>query len=142
MNEYGQLAMDHWKTYRPQEYAQIQHPTNHFAELGETAHDQAIQIEDEIVRTLPTSPDYLTTLANRNQARQTAREIILAELLLPPEAEDDELEGSDPRDAMVDPSGMPTDPSHPLWEDVDNDAISPSEFQTRRKAWIDSLPTQ
>ena len=36
---------------------------------------------------------------------------------------------------------VPRDESHPLWADMDNDAISPSEFQRRWDQWYRSLLT-
>lgn len=142
MNEYGQIAMHHWQIHRPSEYRQIPDPESHFAALGQQAQEKATQIEEDAVRSLPASADYLTSVGRRNQARATAREIVLADLLLPPETETEGTarENPDPRESLVDPTGMPTDPSHPLWADLEDDSISPSQFQTRRKAWIDSLP--
>ncbi len=142
MNEYGQLAMHHWQRHRPSQYRQIEDPETHFAALGQEAQERATRIEEDVFRSLPTTQDYLETIANRNRARSAAREIVLADLLLPPESDTDPTETPDPRETMVDPTGMPTDPSHPLWADLDNDQISPQQFQTRRKAWIDSLPTR
>lgn len=142
MNEYGQILMYHWQTHRPSEYRQIPDPESHFAALGQEAQEKATLIEEDAVRSLPTSADYLTQVGHRNQARATAREIVLADLLLPPEGESEAQEASDPRDELVDPTGMPTDPSHPLWADLEDETISPTEFQTRRKSWIDSLPTR
>lgn len=143
MNELGRTAMDHWRTYRPSEYAQIPNPENHFAALGQEAQERATRIEEDVVRSIPTSQDYLASVARRNQARATAREIVLEDLLQPPEGEEgaDLMQSQDPLAAFVDPTGMPTDPSHPLWSDLDDEGVSPSEFQSRRKAWIASLST-
>lgn len=145
MNEYAQMAMHHWQIHRPSEYAQIPDPESHFAALGQQAQERAVQIEEDVVRSIPTSQDYLDSVARRNQARATAREIVLADLLLPPEETPETVtdrQQRDPLDGLIDPTGMPTDPNHPLWEDLENEAISPSEFQRRRKAWIASLPTR
>ena len=140
MNELGQLAMNHWKTWLPEQYQQIPDPETHFAALGQTAHEQMIQIEEDILRASPADPDYLKEVGRRNMARLTARETILSELLpTPPQSDDD---AQDPTPSPIDPTGMPSDPSHPLWADLDDDSISPAEFQARRKAWIDSLPTR
>lgn len=143
MNEFGQIAMHHWQTHRPAEYRQIQDPESHFAAMGREAQERATQIEEDVVRSLPTSEDYLTSVGRRNQARLTAREMVLADLLPPAESENDPPPASgDPRAEYVDPTGMPTDPNHPLWADLEDDSISPKEFQQRRKAWIASLPTR
>lgn len=145
MNEYGQIAMDHWRRWRPDQYRQIPDPESHFAAVGQAAQERATRIEQEVLESTPTSQDYLTSVARRNQARATAREMVLADLLLPPEPETDDQppdsQDEDPLAAFVDPTGMPTDPNHPLWTDLDDDSISPSQFQQRRKAWIASLPT-
>lgn len=142
MNEYAQMAMHHWQTHRPSEYAQIPDPESHFAALGQQAQERVTQIEEDVARSIPTSQDYLASVARRNQARATAREIVLADLLLPPESEEvEDLQQADPLADLVDPTGMPTDLNHPLWADVEDDSISPSEFQRRRVAWIASLPT-
>lgn len=138
MNEFGQIAMSHWQKHRPLEFQQIPDPQAHFSAMGDQAQQQATQIEEDAIRSLPPTSDYLQDVGRRNQARLSAREIVLAEMLLPPE---DLPETTSEPDA-VGPEGMPSDPSHPLWADLDDDSISPSEFQRRRREWIDSLPTR
>lgn len=144
MNEYGQIAMHHWQTYRRSEYSQIPDPESHFAALGQEAQERAARIEEDVVRSTPTTQDYVASVGHRTQARATAREIVLADLLLPPQEEAEGEAGQDPDslEGLIDPAGMPTDLAHPLWRDMEDDSISPSEFQRRRKDWIDSLPTQ
>lgn len=139
MNEYGRLAMNHWKRHFPSDYQRIEDPESHFTTMGEQAQEQQTQLEDEIIARTPASPDYLTEVARRNQARATAKELVLTDLLPTPQ-EPEQDAASDPRSEWVDPSGMPTDPSHPLWADLEDETITPAQFQARRKEWIDSLP--
>lgn len=139
MNEFGQMALLHWKTHLPDRYREIPNPEEHFAAMGVEAQERATRIEDEVFQALPTSQDYLRTMAMRNQARAIAREMVLEDLLpAPSEASDPSL--SDPLDQWVDAEGMPLDRTHPLWAALDDEAISPSEFQRLRTSWVNSLP--
>lgn len=151
MNEYGLQAMRHYQRWLPEQFDQIEDPESHFATLGEQAADRIFEIEDEIFRNGTPSEDYLIEVGRRNMARMTAREMVLAELLPAPPDEDvvgHPLE-QDPTylareeriSAAMDTQGMPRDESHPLWADMDNDAISPSEFQRRWDQWYRSLLT-
>lgn len=139
MNEYGQMALLHWKTHLPDRYKEIPNPQEHFAALGAEAQEKATRIEDEVFQALPTSQNYLETVALRNQARATAREMVLADLLPAPQ-ESSDAPPSDPRDKWVDPEGMPVDRTHPLWAALEDETISPAEFQRLRTTWVRSLP--
>ena len=140
MNEYGQMALLHWKTHLPDRYREIPNPDEHFATLGAEAQERATRIEDEVFQALPASQDYLQTVAMRNQARAAAREIVLEELLLVP-TEASDPPSSDPRDQWVDAEGMPVDRTHPLWAALEDETISPAEFQRLRTSWVSSLPS-
>lgn len=140
MNELGQIAMNHWKQWRPEEYQQIPDPETHFAQMGEAAQEQLLQIEEQIVRDGTASQDYLEEVGRRNTARQTAREIVLADLLPPPESpEGDSPDPEPPTYPEMDSTGMPLDPEHPLWLDLEDDSVSPAEFHRRWETWRDSL---
>ena len=80
----------------------------------------------------------LAEVSRRSTAEATARELVLSDLLVMPQGQPSE---SSPSTDLIDPSGMPTDQSHPLWGDLEDDRVSPSEFQKRRAAWMQSLQT-
>ncbi|MCM3556360.1 hypothetical protein M3697_14815 [Janibacter melonis] len=134
MNELGRIAMNHWERWRPEQVEQMSDPTAHFTRIGEQAQEQMAHLAEEMLRREPAREDYLQEIARRRTAEATARELILAELL--PTPQDPQSPASR---SPVDPTGMPTDPSHPLWGDLEDDEVSPSEFQRRRETWIRSL---
>ncbi|WP_370895048.1 hypothetical protein [Janibacter sp. GXQ6167] len=138
MNELGQIAMTHWERWRPEELRQIPNPREHFTQVGMRAQEQVVQLTEEILRREPPKEDYLAEVSRRSTAEATARELVLSDLLVMPQGQPSE---SSPSTDLIDPSGMPTDQSHPLWGDLEDDRVSPSEFQKRRAAWMQSLQT-
>lgn len=142
MNDLGRIVMGHWERFRPKELMSLREPESYFTTVGEQAEQDVLQISEEILRSQPASEDYLAEVSRRTTARATAREMVLADLLSVPDEETKGEPEMSLRDRLVDPSGMPWDRSHPLWADLDDETVSPSEFQKRCTAWIESLPTR
>lgn len=141
MNNYGQTVQQHWKTWLPSRYAQIEDPTTFFASVGEQIEDQVTQsaaaMEAEQAASLA-QMDYLARMGRLNAIDKSAREIALSEWLLEPESDPSEVEMS-PEDAMpfMDEMGMPVDRTHPLWEmSAEDHPSTVEEFKAARKAWI------
>jgi hypothetical protein len=119
MNRYGRMAQRHWQTYLPHRYRQIEDPTSFFTQLGEQVQTQVTDLTETIVASTPASEEYLRNLGRWNEARTSAQEQVLAELVLLP------AEPGSPMDEEPDPD--PSDPDAtngwiPLVEDPDNPA--------------------
>jgi hypothetical protein len=129
VNQYGARAQDHWRTFRPQEYASLPDPQAFFQELGEEAARQVEDLTDALLRQQPAPGTYLEGLADRTTARSQAEEKVLAELiLLPPESTHPD---ADPQDGEEEPeqdqeeepgvtatawAPLQEDPNDPYWQ--------------------------
>lgn len=137
MNRYGELAMSHWRRWRPQAFNALPNPDQFFTHLGEEV-EQAIQ-ETELP-TYPQTGDYLRSVGQIHAARKSAEETVLADLVfLPPEPEtleDPELD----QPLLVTTGGMPTDRDHPLWEMMNDPDVTTAQFKAALTQWSDSLP--
>jgi hypothetical protein len=88
VNQYGALARQHWKRWRPGSYAAITDPAAHFTDLGEQAAGEITALWAQLRGQAgnPPGEDYLARVARLNALRKRAEEIVLADLiLLPPE---------------------------------------------------------
>ncbi len=88
MNQYGVVAHQHWKRWRPTSYAAIGDPAAYFAGLGEQAAGEIARLwaQTRAQEANPPGEDYLARVARLNAMRKQAEEIVLGELiLLPPE---------------------------------------------------------
>ncbi len=89
MNQYGAIAQQHWRRWRPASYAAISDPGTYFADLGEYAASEIARLWAQMrarVGNLP-GEDYLARVARLNALRKQTEEIVLADLiLLPPRA--------------------------------------------------------
>ena len=88
MNQYGAIAEQHWKRWRPASYAAITDPTAYFTDLGEEAAGEITRLWAQMRAQVgnPPGEDYLARVARLNALRKQAEEIVLADLiLLPPE---------------------------------------------------------
>lgn len=139
MNQYATMALRHWKKWLPNRYAALEDPTTFFTQLGERA---AATIADETTQAatrLPQQPDYLAAVGEWNALRNGIEERVLREMILidpEPQMLEDDLED----DPLETPSGMPTDPDHPLWKMREDDSISVDEFRTALLRWRATLP--
>jgi len=88
VNEYGSIARDHCKRWRPGSYAAITDPDRYFTDLGDrVAHEISVlwaRLRAQAGN--PPGEDYAARIGRLNAMRKQAEEIVLAELvLLPPE---------------------------------------------------------
>lgn len=133
MNTYGQQAMTHWQRWLPQRYAAISDPETFFAELGEQAAAQIVELADQLAGTDPPGETYLDKLGRLNAARHAAQEMVVRELILPaPDPDETSPETSTQTSPETSPetsrsstaSGeggdwipVVEDPTHPYWAD-------------------------
>lgn len=146
MNRYGQMAMDHWKTWLPARYSLLEDPQAYFASLGE-------QVEEMILEQVAAleaanadrmaGMDYLTRVGTLNALQSQAEEPVLAEMvLLAPEPSRSEQEAWETpaslweRTPGMDADGMPIDRSHPLWAMVDDETVSGETYRSAYRTWL------
>lgn len=84
MNNYGKIAQENWKTLAPKEYEQISNPEEHFAQIGETAMQQVLQLQDELAGPDQMDEGYLEKVGRLQAAKNQAEEIVKKETLTPP----------------------------------------------------------
>jgi hypothetical protein len=86
VNQYGALAQQHWKRWRPASYAAISDPETYFTDLGEQAAGEITRLWAQMRAQdgNPPGEDYLARVARLNALRKQAEEIVLAELILLP----------------------------------------------------------
>jgi hypothetical protein len=96
MNEYGAMAREHCRRWRPAAFAAIGNPDSYFTDLGERVAQEITalwaQLRDKDGN--PPGEDYLARVGRLNALRKQAEEIVLADLvLLPPEPQADRDDG-------------------------------------------------
>jgi hypothetical protein len=86
VNQYGAIARQHWKRWRPASYAAISDPQTYFTDLGERAADAITRLQAQMraQEGNPPGEDYLARVARLNAIRKQAEEIVLADLILLP----------------------------------------------------------
>ncbi len=145
MNEYGLQAMQHWKTWLPTRYEQIEDPEAFFTALGERMATQvgqiAAQLElqnaDQLARM-----DYLERVGLMNNFRLQAQEVVLAEAMPAPPDQDEEPTSDPVADLMsqwMDEDEMPLDHGHRLWTMLEDDRVSVHEFMAANREWMAGL---
>ena len=82
MNEYGRMALEHWRRWRPGEFSAIDDPQEHFSTLGEQAQQQISELTDQLAGPDPVGEGYLAKVGRLNSARSRAREMVVRELIL------------------------------------------------------------
>lgn len=70
------MLMEYTKTQRPEEYAQIPNPIEHFSALGEQMADQIADLAREIAGPDPAGEEYLAKVARLTQAKLQAAELV------------------------------------------------------------------
>lgn len=97
MNQYGEQAMNYWKTRRPTAYAKLDDPTAYFTNLGNQALNQIDQlaggIETRHKPAIPTRETYWDQVGRIRAARMSAEEIVMQQLVYELEPEIDEDDG-------------------------------------------------
>lgn len=145
MNEFGRLAMDHWRRWLPSRFSQIEDPVEFFTSLGQDVATQIDAVEESLLAepTPSRSGGYLAEVGRLTAIRRQAREIVLNELVwLDPEPgtnPDEELEPPDGLSRWMDPQGMPWDRDHPLWAMREDETVSSAQFLEATAAWEASL---
>jgi hypothetical protein len=76
LNPYGQQALDHWRTQRPDELAALENPQQYFQTLGEQVQEAVTTRTEQLVASQPA-----TGFLERFQAEQTARLIAEDEVM-------------------------------------------------------------
>lgn len=96
MNGYGRSAQRTWQQLAPTAYSQIEDPETYFAELGEQAADQVVDLTRQIQGPDLPNETYFQKVGRINAAKMQAEEIVRADLLMPDSSlweEEDEDEG-------------------------------------------------
>ena len=102
MNDYGRLAMVHWRRWLPARYAAIQDPEVFFSTLGRQAENQVLDLAEQLEGPDLPGETYLEKIGRLNMARMQAEELVLREvILLEPEPETAETD-----DDQEDPNSM------------------------------------
>jgi hypothetical protein len=87
MNRYGTMAMEHWQTHRPRQYAAIPDPTGFFTTLGEQMAAQVTTVSLALAGDDPGDETFLAKVGRLNMARLRAEEQVMRQML--PAAEDE-----------------------------------------------------
>ena len=103
MNDYGHLAMVHWRRWLPARYAAIQDPEVFFSTLGRQAENQVLDLAEQLEGPDLPGETYLEKVGRLNMARMQAEELVLREVILlePEKAETDDDEDPNSMDLFV-----------------------------------------
>ena len=84
MNQYGAIAQQHWKRWRPASYAANRTPPGYFTDLGEQAAGEIARLWAQMRAQAgnPPGEDYLARVARLNVICKQAEDIVLANLIL------------------------------------------------------------
>lgn len=143
MNDYGLRVMEHWKTWLPTRYQQIEDPISYFTQVGKQIEDQVLQMVaagEADQSSVLDQMDYLARVGRLNAIQMSAEEIALSEFLLEPEPQTVESPaGQDSEDPFpfMDQDGMPVDQSHPLWQMADDESVSLADFRQAAATWFE-----
>ena len=96
MNQYGQMALDHYQGHLPDRLAAIADPTRHFTDLGDQAQTAITDLRDRILSAQRPGESPASYRSRGRHALRQAEEIVLTELLPPPP--DDESDPVEDRD--------------------------------------------
>ena len=103
MNDYGHLAMVHWRRWLTARYATIQEPEVFFSTLGRQAENQVLDLAERLEGPDLPGEGYLEKIGRLNMARMQAEELVLREVILlePEKAETDDDEDPNSMDLFV-----------------------------------------
>ena len=114
MNEYGQMALDHWQRWLPERYSQIEDPNSFFSTLGDEVATRIADLTLDLAGEDPPGETFMNKLGRLNNAAQRAREMVLPEMvLLDPETDEDDPQPQQTAEQWV---PMREDPNHPWWQ--------------------------
>jgi len=113
MNEYGQMALDHWQRWLPERYSQIEDPNSFFSALWDQVATQIADLTMDLAGEDPPGEQFMQKLGRLNNAAQRAREMVLPQtVLLDPETDED----PQPQQTAEQWVPMREDPNHPWWQ--------------------------
>lgn len=131
MNQYGSLAMQHWRRWLPLRYSKIGDPQEFFSSLGETVSSQVDQLADQLAGPDQRDESTLAKMGRLNAARRQAEEVVLADLVyLEPEPGMDE-------------EGLDEDPDSPAARIVTGQQLMQQMMDEQTQQWqqdLDSRP--
>jgi hypothetical protein len=109
MNRYGLMARQHWATWLPSRYAQIEDPEGFFTDLGRQVAERIDQLALQVAGDDQPGEGYLGKAGRLGQARRQAEEIVLAELVLldPEPGMEDQESASGPGPEKIQVAGDP-----------------------------------
>lgn len=137
MNQYGTLAMRHWREWRPDAFNQLPDPETFFTELGERVEEMIAEETTQRQSREKLSSDYLTAVGQLNTVRHEVEQTILSEMVyVTPEPEMEDPDEPEVKTA----TGMPVDPEHPLWAMQRDENVSAEEYLAAYRAWRVTLP--
>jgi hypothetical protein len=114
MNEYGRMALDHWRRWLPERYSQIEDANSFFSTLGDEVATRIAGLTLELAGEDPPGETFMDKLGRLNNAAQRAREMVLPQMvLLDPETDED---GPQPPQTDAEWVPMREDPNHPWWQ--------------------------
>ncbi|EMY32804.1 hypothetical protein D477_018219 [Arthrobacter crystallopoietes BAB-32] len=90
MNRYGAQAQKMWQEAAPTRYRQLEDPEEFFSTLGRQAEQMVGELIPQIAGPDPAGEGYLVKVGRLNAAKLQAEEIVRADLLAPPEIEDED----------------------------------------------------
>jgi hypothetical protein len=98
MNQYGQMAQEHWARWLPARYAAIEDPASFFSDLGTRAEQRTTRLATELAGDDSPGEEYLGKAGRLGEARHRAEQIVLAEDVLPEPEPGADDEAADPPD--------------------------------------------
>jgi hypothetical protein len=131
MNQYARQAQNHWRTFLPSRYRQIENPTAFFAALGKEAEQQIEEMTHRLAGPDLAGENYLQKTGRLTAAEQQAREIVLSELIFLPAEPGSEMDETDPEQpgpgeddlpgqmssGWIPTEATPADHEHPFYRD-------------------------
>ena len=87
VNKLGRTAEAHWRTFRPQAYAELgtdEEKENFFAQLGMEASQEIADLTETLLTKQQASGKFLDAVTARRQAQTHARELVMAERIFLP----------------------------------------------------------
>ncbi len=82
VNQYGQMAQQHWARWLPGQYSAIADPESFFTDLGARAEARIDALADELAGGGTPGEGYLARAGRLGEARHRAEQIVLSEMVL------------------------------------------------------------
>ena len=82
MNQYGEMARDHWARWLPARFAAIDDPETFFSDLGNEAGERISSLAYELAGDDQPGEGYLGKAGRLGEARHRAEQIVLTEMIL------------------------------------------------------------